>query len=81
MIYPPSDNGGADMLSMLRSISTRDLAVLAIEEVAYVKPVVVDGQAAYAIHAADGTQLGVAGDRDIAMVAVRQHELNPVSVH
>lgn len=77
----PFESGNTDMHSMLRSITARDLALLAIEELAYVKPVEVDGRTTYAIHAADGTQLGVAGDRDLAMVAVRQHELHPVSVH
>ena len=81
MMYPPPENGTADMLTLLRSITVRDLATLAIEELAYVKPVVVDGEPAYAIHAADGTRLAVAGDREIAMVAVRLHELYPVSVH
>ena len=81
MMYPPSENGNADKLSLLRSITVQDLATLAIEELAYVKPVVVDGEPAYAIHAADGTKLAVAGDREIAIVAVRQHDLHPVSVH
>jgi len=49
--------------------------------IAYIKAVTVDGIRAYAIHAADGTALAIVKDRDLAFAAVRQHELEPVSVH
>ena len=49
--------------------------------VAYIKAVIVDGARVYAIHAADGTALAIVKDRDVAFAAVRQHELEPVSVH
>ena len=49
--------------------------------VAYIKAVFVNGGRAYAIHAADGTALAIVKDRDVAFAAVRQHELEPVSVH
>lgn len=65
----------------LRLISARDLAELAVEEVAYVKSVEIDGRALFAIHAADGTELGFAAERDAAFAAVLQHDLTPVSVH
>jgi hypothetical protein len=68
-------------LQDLRAISTQDLAALGLQDVAYVKPVVVDGKAAYAVHAADGTPIAVLSNRDVAFIAVRQHELEPVSVH
>jgi hypothetical protein len=55
--------------------------MLGVQDIAYVKPVVVDGTAGYAIHAADGTQIALTGNRDIAFVVVRQNELEPVSVH
>ena len=68
-------------VTMLRNLSTRDFARLGAEEVAYVRPVVMNGARAYSIHAADGTQMGVAGNRDLAFAAVRQHDLEPLSVH
>lgn len=68
-------------LQDLRAISTNDLAALGLQDVAYVKPVLVDGKAAYAVHAADGTPIAVLSNRDVAFIAVRQHELEPVSVH
>lgn len=35
----------------------------------------------YALHAADGVRLALAGDRDLAFAAARQNEMTPVSVH
>lgn len=51
------------------------------DQLAYVKAVVFEGVAAYAIHAADGTQLAIVASRDLAFATVRQHDMNPVSVH
>ncbi|HTW53608.1 MAG TPA: DUF1150 family protein [Stellaceae bacterium] len=65
----------------LRHITATDLAMLGMQNIAYVKAVVVDGTTGYAIHAADGTQMALTGDRDIAFAVVRQNELEPVSVH
>jgi hypothetical protein len=65
----------------MRHMSANDLAMLGMQDLAYVKPVVVDGTAGYAIHAADGTQMAVIADRAIAFAVVRQNELEPVSVH
>jgi hypothetical protein len=44
-------------------------------------PTVVNGVTGFSIHAADGTQIGMAPSRDIAFAAVKQHELEPVSLH
>ena len=52
-----------------------------LNQVAYIKPVVDNGQPAFAVYAADGTQLAIIGDRDTAFAAVRSHDLEPVSVH
>ncbi|MGB0504782.1 MAG: DUF1150 family protein [Pikeienuella sp.] len=37
--------------------------------------------ALYGIHDAAGNRIGLAPDRDLAFMAARQHELQPVSVH
>jgi hypothetical protein len=68
-------------VEQMRHMSANDLAMLGMQDLAYVKPVVVDGTAGYAIHAADGTQMAVIADRAIAFAVVRQNELEPVSVH
>lgn len=65
----------------LRLISTKEFAHLGLQDVAYVKRVTLNGAAAFAIHAADGTEIAVLPDRDLAFATLRQHDLEPVSVH
>jgi hypothetical protein len=63
-------------------MSVQDFTLLGMHEVAYVKPVDVDGITVFTVHAADGTQIAsIQNARDVAFAAVRQHELEPVSVH
>ena len=65
----------------VRELSVRELALLGMEDVAYVKHVVVDDAPAFAVHAADGREIAVLPDRGLAFAVVRQHDLEPVSVH
>jgi hypothetical protein len=64
-----------------RHLSAHELALLGMQDLAYVKPVRVNDVAAYAVHAADGTQIAVLPDREIAFATVRHHDLEPLSVH
>jgi hypothetical protein len=68
-------------IEKLRAISPQDFATLGMQGMAYVKRVVVNDAVAYAIFAADGTQVGLAPSRDIAVASLVQHELEPLSVH
>jgi len=64
------------------AFSEQELAAWGVNDVAYVKAVTKDdGGHGYAIHAADGTQMAVMADRDVAFAAVRQHDMEPLSVH
>jgi len=65
----------------IRHISTQQLAQLGMQQIAYVKHVVVDGAEAFAIHAADGTPMAIAGGLDVAIAAIVQHEMVPAQVH
>jgi hypothetical protein len=65
----------------VRHLSEEQLAALGMSLIAYVKPVIINGVAGFAIHAADGTPMAVAGDRDVAVAAIVQHEMHPLSVH
>ncbi len=68
----------------MRGMSVHDLAAWGMPDVAYVKAVIGEEEGdeiRWAIHAADGTQMGLAPSRDLAFAAVRQHDLEPVSVH
>ena len=66
----PEDQAVMAAIVDIRHISEQQLAQLGLQQIAYVKPVDVDGTACFAIHAADGTPMAVAGDRDVAVAAV-----------
>lgn len=69
-------------LEFAHSISAQDLRVLGINEVAYIKPQEADdGQEFYTIHAADGTEMARVLKREVAIVTVRQNDMEPVSLH
>ena len=65
----------------IRQLSERELGLLVINDVAYVKAVADDATGAFAVHAADGTRIAVLANRDLAFVMVRQNDMEPVSVH
>jgi hypothetical protein len=63
-------------------MSGSDFAAWGMPEVAFVKKIVVEGGGnGWSIHAADGSQMGLAPTRDLAFAAIRQNDLAPVSVH
>ena len=66
---------------MLRHISPTGFAHLGMSDVAYVKRIIVDDEPVFAVHAADGTRMAVLRDRETAVAALLQHELEAVSVH
>lgn len=68
-------------MGQTRIMSDRDLAALGLQSVAYVKRVVVGEAPAYSIHAADGTEIAVLGDRDVAFATIREHDMEAVSAH
>ncbi|WP_426957906.1 DUF1150 family protein [Muricoccus radiodurans] len=65
----------------LRQLSPVDWARFGLEQLAYIRPVNVNGTAAVAIHAADGTPIGAAPNEALAIAAILQHELAPALVH
>lgn len=74
------DDSGTVVLDV-RNLSPADLGRLGMQQLAYVKPVVVNGTHAFAIHAADGTPMAVAQDFGVAIAAIVQHEMVPAQVH
>ena len=65
----------------IRHMTADQLGALGVSHLAYVKPVLVNGARAFAIHGADGTPMAVAGAEDLAFAAIRQHEMVPALVH
>jgi len=80
-INRPDDQAASAVIMDIRHISAAQLAQLGMQQVAYVKQVEVDGNQGFAIHAADGTPMAVAGDREVAIAAILEHEMVPAQVH
>lgn len=68
-------------IQRIRRMSCEELALFGVQDMAYVKPVLVEGVRRYAVHAADGTEMAVLADRETAFAMLRTHDLEPMSVH
>ena len=68
-------------IEKLRHITPKEFALLGMQDVAYIKRIVLEDGSAFAIHAADGTQVALLPEREVALATVRQHDLEPLSVH
>jgi len=68
-------------ISKLKQLSEGDFLALGNASTAYVKRIDAEGVVAYAAHAADGTYITLFTDRDLAFEALREHDLEPVSLH
>jgi hypothetical protein len=78
---PAGDGAAVRIAGDIRHLTAAQLAQLGLSQIAYIRPVVVDGAPGFAIHAADGTPMAVAGDREVAVAAIVEHEMVPVMVH
>ena len=63
------------------SLTPADFADLGVDHFAYVKGVDVEGEAAFAVYAADGRLLATLDGRDTAFAVIRHNNLEPLSVH
>ena len=64
-----------------RQMTAQDFVALGVSDLAYIKPVEIDGQSLFAVFAADGTQIVVLPSREVAVATIQRHDLEPVSVH
>jgi hypothetical protein len=71
-----ADTGAVQIID-IRQITTDQLAQLGVSHLAYIKPVTVGGEDVFAIHAADGTPMAVAPNRELAWGAIIEHEMGP----
>jgi len=72
----PDDQHSHDPL-MTRS----DFANWGADQIAYVRPARHGEIEGYAVHAADGREVGFAETYDLAAASILQHDLFPLSVH
>ena len=65
----------------LRYLSQSDWLAFGLNEIAYLRPTIADGQPVYAIHAADGSQVALVASREVGIDVLRQHDLEAVPLH
>jgi hypothetical protein len=65
----------------LKNCSEMEFAYWGVKDFAYIRRVLIDGQPAIAVHAANGTQLAVLETVAAAQVAVLRNDMEPLSVH
>jgi hypothetical protein len=65
----------------VRHITAEQLFHLGVQNIAYVKTVSGEGEPRYVVHTAEGAELGVFADREVAFAAIRQHDMEPLSLH
>ncbi len=58
-----------------------DLTQWGLDDVAYLKKDIVDNEEVWSIYAAEGTRMGYAADRQVAIALISQNDLTPMSVH
>ena len=68
-------------IERIRQMSTRELALFGMQDIAYVKRADASDAPRYSMHAADGTLIAEFADREVAFATARQHDLEPLSVH
>lgn len=69
------------VIESLRHLSVKDFTAFGLNDIAYIKPLRMQGKASFSVHAADGTQLTVLNDFKVAQAAIRQYEMEPLSLH
>jgi hypothetical protein len=69
--------------NLLKSLSPKDFLNIGMNEIAYVRPILMSGKSepAYGVYAADGTQLSVLDNMDMAMATLRHNDLMVVTLH
>lgn len=65
----------------LRDISEKDLALLGADDLAYVRPIILDEEVVFAVNSADGRQIALAEDFETAILAAHENSYYTVSVH
>jgi hypothetical protein len=64
-----------------RHMTAAELRRLGLPRLVYLRCGTVDGQPAFAIHAADGTEMAVVEDVDLAIELVSESDMTFVAVH
>ena len=72
---------GGRKLVYVRTVAARDVLDDLMDDEGELAIEIEDGDILYSVHSSSGERLALVGDRDLALAAARQYEMNPVSVH
>ena len=67
-------------VASIRQISPNDFLALGVDDMAYIRPTVRDGQNLFIVCAADGQEIVGLPRRELAEALIRQHDLEPVTL-
>ncbi|WP_420562693.1 DUF1150 family protein [Thalassobaculum sp.] len=76
-----SDNTNQTSRQYLAAMTPQALGALGLNQVAFIKPVQEEGAEHYVVHAADGMAVRLFPTRELAELAIRQSDLQAVSLH
>lgn len=65
---------------ILRNLSNQDFLAFGVNQIAYIKPTNVMGKNVFTLHGADGSALAIIDNFDAAVMAVRQNDMEPVTL-
>lgn len=65
----------------LKTLTQQDFTMLGFGEVAYIRPMIIQGEQVFAIMGADGRQIGLAGDNDSATGAAQDEDLVVIALN
>jgi hypothetical protein len=74
----PIDNTA---IELSRELTSGELIDLGLDEIAYIKPIIDNGESVFGIFAADGEKIGLAPEFKVACAITIQNDLYPVNVH
>ena len=77
------DDAAPDSISidLNGTLNDSDLNYLGLDELAYIKRMVEENENTFGIFAADGEQIGMAPDLELARAMAIQNDLYPLNVH
>ena len=64
-----------------KNLSKNEFQLLGEYEFAYIKPINKSKNIGFVIHGADGAPMGFSDSKDLAILAVKENNMVPVSVH
>ena len=79
-VDPISQEDGAPITNV-RHITPGQLRQLGVARLVYLRQGTINGETAYAIHAADGSQVAIVEDIDVAIELVAEHGLMFATIH